>query len=330
MAPRALDILVFMPEDRMQAIFASGLLKQMHDEAPSARFSIVAGPKTAPLFRETPHLDALLVREGAGPAETLKLLSRLRERRWGFVLDAAGLAISGLAPARQRSRRRPGEEGAAHPVVQAARLLRLEDEPPPPSLFVGERNRQRAIELLGEGGPILAIAPSSGWIGRTWPVERFARTAVSLLADDGPLAGGRLMVTGAPDDRHEVEALRRAVSRDRFIDLTSKSDPLLLSACFARARLMLGGAFWTTHLAAAAGAPTLALFGPSDEAREGVWGPSTRVVRGPRSFQAIRAVDPGLDQPVCHMLDLKVETVLEAAAALFAATGDGEGMHWDG
>jgi hypothetical protein len=45
------------------------------------------------------------------------------------------------------------------------------------------------------------------------------------------------------------------------------------------------------------------------------------VARGPRSYEQIRAVDPGFGQALCHMMDLTVETVGEAAEELLAATG---------
>ena len=71
---------------------------------------------------------------------------------------------------------------------------------------------------------------------------------------------------------------------------------------------------------AAAGTPTIGLFGPSDDQLYAPWGPNTRVVRGPRSFEQIRAVDPGLSQALCHMMDLPVETVTAAAKDLLAKT----------
>jgi hypothetical protein len=74
------------------------------------------------------------------------------------------------------------------------------------------------------------------------------------------------------------------------------------------------------HLAAAAGAPTIGLFGPSNEVLYGPWGRNTMVVRGPRSFEQIKAVDPQLNQPVCHMRDLRVDAVVEAARVLFDLT----------
>ena len=77
------------------------------------------------------------------------------------------------------------------------------------------------------------------------------------------------------------------------------------------------------HLAAAAGAPTLGLFGPSDERVRGPWGANAHVVRGPRPFEAFQTLDPGFNQAIGHMMDLPVETVLEAAQDLLAATEPG-------
>ncbi len=70
------------------------------------------------------------------------------------------------------------------------------------------------------------------------------------------------------------------------------------------------------HMAAAAGAPTLGLFGPSDERQYAPWGPATRTIRGPRTFEQIRERDPRLDQAICHMMDLRVDAVVDAARAL--------------
>jgi len=60
--------------------------------------------------------------------------------------------------------------------------------------------------------------------------------------------------------------------------------------------------------------------GPSDERLYAPWGPRSRVVRGARDFEQIRAVDPGFGQALCHMMDLPVETVADAAEALLGET----------
>ena len=108
--------------------------------------------------------------------------------------------------------------------------------------------------------------------------------------------------------------------RNQFIDLTQDTDLLTAHACLKRARLFIGNDSGAMHLAAATGIPTLGLFGPSDEQLYGPWGPDTRIARGPRTYEQIRAVDPGFGQALCHMMDLTVETVSAAAEALLAAT----------
>jgi ADP-heptose:LPS heptosyltransferase len=74
------------------------------------------------------------------------------------------------------------------------------------------------------------------------------------------------------------------------------------------------------HLAAAAGAPTLGLFGPSDERLYGPWGEKARAVRGARSFADFKRIDPELNQAVCHMVDLSIGKVSAAARQLLQDT----------
>jgi len=137
------------------------------------------------------------------------------------------------------------------------------------------------------------------------------------------MAGGRLMVLGGPEDARYVESLVRTVPRDRVIDLTGQVDLLTAYAVLKRARLFVGNDSGLMHLAAAAGAPTIGLFGPSDDRLYAPWGPDTRVVRGPREFEQFKAVDPGLNQTIGHMMDLPVDTVVEAARDLLEATKPG-------
>ena len=134
------------------------------------------------------------------------------------------------------------------------------------------------------------------------------------------MKGGRLMVLGGPEDAKLARGLRDIVMRNQFINLTEDTDVLTAFACLKRVRLFIGNDSGAMHLAAAAGAPTLGLFGPSDERLYAPWGANTRVARGPRTYEQIRAVDPSFGQALCHMMDLSVETVGEAAGQLLAET----------
>ncbi|MBA3810927.1 MAG: glycosyltransferase family 9 protein, partial [Caulobacteraceae bacterium] len=131
---------------------------------------------------------------------------------------------------------------------------------------------------------------------------------------------GRLMVLGGPGDRGAAEPVKAAVPRSRCIDLVERESLLMCFAALGRARLFIGNDSGLMHLAAAAGVPTLGLFGPSDEALYAPWGPLARTVRGPRSFEQFRQMDPSLSQAICHMMELPTAAVIAAAEALVEET----------
>jgi heptosyltransferase III len=108
-----------------------------------------------------------------------------------------------------------------------------------------------------EPGDFAVIHPFSGSPRKNWPLERFRGLAGRLE---------RMMPVrwcAGPEDPPLASA-------ERFDDLYD------LAHWLARARLYIGNDSGITHLAAAVGTPTLALFGPTDPA---VWGPRGANVR---------------------------------------------------
>lgn len=303
------------------AVLSSGLMAKLRDEIPHARFTIVAGPTSAPLFADVPGLDEILTLPNPDrPAHWFALWRRVRRRRWGLVVDLRGSTMASFVRTRRRAILKPQPGPAVHKVIEAARLLKLEDDPPAPHIFLSPETEAAALSLTEGEGPILAVAPAANWVGKTWPLERFAQLAIRLLGEGGALKGARLMVLGGQADAGVVASLRHVVPKARFIDLVGKADLLTTYGALRQARLFVGNDTGLMHLAAAAGVPTLGLFGPSDETLYGPWGPFTRVVRGGRTFEQIRIQDPDLSQSFCHMMDLSVDSVAEAAYQLLNET----------
>lgn len=306
-------ILYLAEADATEAVMASGVLAYLVEAMPQARFTVVGSPESAPLFADTPRLDRLLVLEREGRMEWLGLWNRVRDENWGLIVDMRGSTLSGRLR-RQKRAVRSGDDAGLHRVAAAARVLQL-DEVPPPRLFFGEDTLAAVDALIPPGeGPVLAVAPGADWIGKRWPAERYAKTATALLADDGPLAGGRLMIVGGETDREDAHTVRFAVARSRVIELQGRLTPLQTAAALSRAALFLGSDSLWTQLAVAAGAPCVGLFGPSDETVRGPWGGAS--VRGPRTMDELRRIDPRLDQAIQHMMDLPAEPVLKAAKRL--------------
>jgi ADP-heptose:LPS heptosyltransferase len=319
--------ILFITASRVgDAVLTSGLVAKLVEEAPHARFTIVGSALTTPLFRDTPGLEKLIALEKQPMAgHWIKLWRQVRGRRWGVVVDLRGSALARVLTARRRAVHRPLPAGVepVHKVVEAARVLRLGDDPPAPHLFTSAETEAEADRLLAGGsGPILALAPAANWVGKTWPAERFAVVAAQLLAKTGPMPDGRLLLLGGPADRFAAEAVRRVIPRARLVDTVGRVDLLTAYALLKRVRLFIGNDSGLMHLAAAAGAPTLGLFGPSDERLYAPWGPKARVLRGPRDFEAFKVIDPKLNQVVCHMFDLPTPWVVAAAQRLLDDTAE--------
>ncbi|MBC7669363.1 MAG: glycosyltransferase family 9 protein [Gemmatimonadaceae bacterium] len=324
MTQRAFPILFITATRIGDAVLSSGLIRMLADQVPNARFTIVAGPLAAPLFAHVPGLDRVIVMEKSkGKGHWFKLWNQVRHKKWGLIVDLRG---SGTALFLRRDKRAIWKKSLGEPVhkvIDAARVLKLEGDPPPPHLYITPEVQALADQMLSPRagdptGPLLAVGPAANWVGKIWPIERFAQTAQQLLGPQGPLAGGRLLIMGGPGDSRMVEELRMASARGRYVDLTGKVDLLTAYAALKRADLFIGNDSGLMHIAAAAGIPTIGLFGPSDERRYAPWGVNTRAVRGPRSLDQFLAVDPDLSQAIRHMSDLPVATVVRAAKELMA------------
>ena len=309
------------PPDRSPS--CSGLLKKLHDEAPNPRFTIVANRRVAPLYADMPKVERIVVTERKGSARRwFGLLGPMRARRWSLVVDMPSRVIAGRLRPRGRPLKHMDDE-PAHRLIEAARLMRLEDDPPSPYLFVSDATDAAAAALTAGEKPILAVAPSADWVGKAWPTERFAEVARRLRAPGAALAGARVMILGEKGEAHAVEPVRGVAPKDLIIDLVGKTDLLTSFAALKRARLYIGNDTGFSQLAATAGVPTLALFGPSDDRIWRPWGENVRVVRGARNLDEIRKVDSTLSAQVRHMIDLSAESVMSAADALLEETALG-------
>jgi heptosyltransferase-1 len=137
---------------------------------------------------------------------------------------------------------------------------------------------------LPENGFVLS-SPFAGWSSKEWPLEHYAELA-NLLRDR---LGCALVLNG----HAKVEPLLRQVpgtiphisSIEGLIDATR------------RARAVIGLDSGPLHLAAALRKPGVAIFGPTDPARNGPYGGSLRVLRDPAAITSYKrrdTIDPSM------------------------------------
>jgi len=303
------------------AVLSTGLLSHLVERFPGVRLTIAAGPVAAPLFEAVPGLDEVLVlTKRRWGLHWLPLYHRAAARHWDLVVDLRGSALAWLVRAGERWVMAKGDP-REHRVRQLGRLFGL-DPPPNPMLWTAPRHERAADALLPPGPPVLAIGPAANWRGKQWRAERFAELACRLTAAGGPLPGARIAVLAAAHERAQAAPLLAAPPPGGVIDLVGRTDLLTAAAVLRRASLFIGNDTGLMHIAAAAGTPTLGLFGPSPVEQYAPWGECTAVVRTALPPEALYG--PGYDHRTTDTLmdSLSVEMAEAAARQLWRRAAD--------
>jgi ADP-heptose:LPS heptosyltransferase len=260
------------------AVLSTGLLSYLVERYQGARITIAAGPPAVPLFVAVPGIERLItVTKRPGSLHWLPLLGRVAGCRWDLVVDLRGSALAWMVRTGERRVMAKGDP-REHRVRQLARLFGLEP-PPSPCLWTAPEHEYNAATLLPPGPPVLAIGPAANWRGKQWRGECFAELARRLTAADGLFAGARIAVMAAAHESAQARPLLAALSPGRVIDLVGRTDLLTAAAVLRRSMLFIGNDTGLMHIAAAAGAPTLGLFGPSPVEQYAPWGRCTAVVQ---------------------------------------------------
>lgn len=311
---------LFVTSNRLgDAVLSTAVLARILDDRPDARVTVACGPVAAALFAAAPHVDRVIAwrKEKAG-RHWLRLWSDVVGTRWDRVVDMRGSALAWTLRAGERwIYRTPC--GDAHRLEQMASALGLKP-PLEPRLWIGAADRKTAEDILGEDTrPILAVTPAANWPPKAWPAERFADLVGRLTGEGGALAGARILVAGGPGERDLTAPVLEAVPQDRRIDLVDRVPLMALAAAFERCRLVVANDSGLMHLAAASGAPTLGLFGPSDERHYAPAGARTAWVRSVETADALLARSGEVDgRPGALMDGLAVDPVEAAARVLLA------------
>ena len=310
--------LLFITSTRVgDAVLSTGILNACIRRYPGIAVTVACGAPAAPLFAAVPNLEELIILEKTGYARHwLTLWARCVGRYWDMLIDLRGAPITFLLAAKRR-RRIGWPDNSVHRVVRLAQVLGLEDDPPAPHLWISSAERRMAAHLLPEGPPVLAVGPTANWIGKTWRAQYFAELIGRLTGPCGILPGARVAICGHSSERQSADPVFEAVPKHRRIDLVGSVGLLEIYACLERAALYVGNDSGLMHMAAAAGIPTLGLFGPSREDLYAPWGRLTAVVRPPLSYEEMFPSHFDHCDTGTLMDALTVDRVEQAATALW-------------
>ena len=321
---------------------------------PNAEVSWVVERRSAEILRDNPLVDRLIevdtkaLRRGLVSGETLRAprqqLRQLRASAFDLALDFQGLLKSAAIARLSGARRIFGfsREGLREPpsrfllsrtilVSKQTHVIRKGLELVKGSLGISvpgtakdfefplainpchEREAQEAADGTGAGYAILN--PGGGWPTKLWSAERFGRLADELWQKHGLHS----LVTHGPGEAELAQTVLSASKSNR-----AQAVRLSLKGFYAlakNARIYIGGDTGPTHLAVAAGAPVVGLFGPTEWWRNG--SPYDEDICIERNDIDCRA---DCHRRACSKwicLDIEVERVLDAVTERLARASKG-------
>jgi heptosyltransferase II len=244
---------------------------------PLAHIHAFTGRHSAPVFRASEHIalvyrvpDQLTTSRVPGLAWNL----RTAGHDWIVVLDRSRLlktAARAANPPRLITLPRPSGS-PVHEIDVYLRAIEAAGVPivtTVPRLAPEADARQAASEALDETtAPYAVLHPGGGenpgtvMLDKRWQLERYARVAREL-ADRGL----RPVLTGGPDERQLCDDLAHAADDANCLNLAGSLGLMATAAVIENAHLYIGADTGVSHLAAAVGAPSVVIFGPTNPLR---------------------------------------------------------------
>ncbi len=283
----------------------------------------------APIVEGNPHVDrVLLFRKGETP--TLRFLANLRRERYDVVFDlfcnprsafmtqATGAPFRVGYPFRFRAYAYnvhiPFRREVTHntqfnlnplerlgiPVTSRTLSIPSDDSP---------RVREFLDALRSGGAPVVALNAGGTWESKRWGLENFARLG-DMIAER---SGARILLLWGPGEERDASEIAGRMRRPAAI--APPTDLRELAALLRGCDALVSNDAGPMHIGAAAGVPTLGIFGPTNPLAQGPYSPLGRFVRR-----------EGLDCLGCNltrcpignicMTELGVETVFDAFLTL--------------
>jgi lipopolysaccharide heptosyltransferase I len=273
--------------DIVHTVPAAGALRRAF---PDARIDWVVDARHAPFAELVLAVDRVVRLEKPSVAAWLELVRRLRPSRYDIALDFQGLMKSAVIARASGARRvigfsvwhlrektaRPfyseveADGEPAHVIRKNLGLLRTVGAESAEIEFAlahaASAVRDGLVAAAG-GRPIAVINPGAAWPNKRWPAARFGEVAAFLHE----VRGMSPVVLWGPGERDlAAQVVDHSGGAATLAPPTTIGDVVELSRS---ASLMVSGDTGPLHLAAAVGTPVVAIFGPTDPARNGPWAP---------------------------------------------------------
>lgn len=326
----ARKILVIATRQIGDVLLVTPLLRSVRRAYPEARIEVLAYRRTGGILEGNPDLDALIEVDEHPDLEGYRALFGRFLRRYDLALSTlAGdrPSIYAFLAAPRRVSMVPNlrwkaawkrwlahgwtllDNDHTHTVVQNLRLADVLGIPRcyevvPPARPDAEEWLDRLLPFPWREQPYVVLHPYPMWRYKRWPREAWRELAASL-----DRRGCRVVISGGPAEEELtfVRDLTHSLGRRSVVKLSGRLSFAVLAKLLRSCACFVGPDTAVTHLAAACGAPTLAIYGPTNPIKWGPWpkgynqdqSPYSR--RGPWQHQGNVLLLQGMEPCVpCH------------------------------
>ena len=297
-----------MPEPRFLVVRLGSLGDIVHtfpavsglrDTFPDAEIVWLTHPRWKLLVESSRLASEVWATETRSIRSLRRIIEALRTTRWDAAIDYQGLWKSAALPFFGGIKRRIGfssetirEFGV--PVLYTDRVdctaIHIADQNGELSLRAGARQpvspftlHVPQVDLCGIRDHLnqlglsryIVLSPGGGWRSKCWPPERFGQLC-KLIRDSLDL---RCVVNFGPGEDDLALAVRECSGDAEPVPYNGPLGPLM--ALLRNAACIVGGDTGPLHLAIALGTPAVAIFGPTDPARNGPYHTNDIVLRAP-------------------------------------------------
>jgi heptosyltransferase I len=172
------------------------------------------------------------------------------------------------------------------------------------SLIVPEPAKRDVAKVLNSEDvrEYFVLSPGGGWISKCWPAERYGQLALRLHAEHGM----KSVINFGPGEEGLAERVVAAAGEAKPFRYSAEFGGLM--ALLQRAKAVVAGDTGPLHLADALGARVVAIFGPTDPARNGPFFGKKTVLRA----KNVESTYKRHDMPHPSLLEIGVDEVLNA------------------
>lgn len=263
-------------------VLTTPLIHTLRDAFPHAYLAYLGDKNAVSLLEHNPYLDEIIPFDFSRTdvLYSFQMFASLYAKKFDLAIDLFSNPRSALLTYATRARVRIGgnakgrgklytiriqDDGKPKSAIdyhyQSLKPLGIEPKYEKTEIFLTDKERQAAFELLRSSGVdtskrIVTLHPGGTWPAKRWQKEKFATVAQRLYDE-----GYSVIVTGGAQDMEAVEF----VCKNAPVRFVGHQSVRTIAAIHSHCSAAISNDCGIMHISVAVGTPTVGIFGPGQE-----------------------------------------------------------------